>query len=149
MSDPNRPDAPRADNPEAQGSFAAAPGGQYAPPPHGGRPAGSNGPAIAALVLGIVALVLSWLPGINIIAVLLAIAALVTGFIGIRNANRGAPGKGMAIAGVVTGALGLILAVLILVGLATLFGNPEFQDEFQQEMERQQELQQELQEEQG
>ncbi len=104
-------------------------------------PTRSNGPAIASLVTGILALLLSWIPGINLIAVLLAIAALVTGFIGLRNAARpGVGGKGMAITGLVTGVLAILLTILVYAGLAAVFNDPEVQqqlEEIQSEAESQ------------
>lgn len=121
---------------------------QYRSDPAAGG-SGSNGPAIAAVVTGVVALLLSWIPGINLLAFLLAIAALVTGVMGMRRAARpDVGGKGMAIAGIVTGGLALILGVLVYVGLASMFNDPEVQqqlEEIQQEVEQQQqELEQEV-----
>lgn len=102
-------------------------------------PSRSNGPAIASLVTGIIALLLSWIPGINLLAVLLAVVALVTGFIGLRNAKvPGTGGKGMAITGLVTGVLAILLTILVYAGLAAVFNDPEVQqqlDEIEQEAE--------------
>jgi hypothetical protein len=47
----------------------------------------------------------------------------------------------MAIAGIVTGALGMLFAVLVLVGFVALFSDPQFQDLLEEEMERQEQLQ--------
>ena len=67
----------------------------------------SNGPSIAALVLGILTLTLFW---IWFIAVPLGIAAIITGLIGL---SKG--GKGMAISGLITGIIGLVLAILLVI----------------------------------
>ena len=48
------------------------------------------------------------------VAVMTAVAALVTGFIGLRAARRpGAGGRGQAIAGLVMGSLSLVLVVVV------------------------------------
>lgn len=105
------------------------------PGPASGRdaPGRSNGLAVAALVTGIIALVLSWIPGINLLSIVLGIAALITGFMALRAANEpGGTGRGMAIGGVVCGALGLLFAVLIWVGLVAFINDPEVQQELEQ-----------------
>ncbi len=111
-------------------------------PTYGNAPAttsgaGTNGAAIAALITGIIALLLSWIPGINLLAFLLGIVAVVTGVIGLRNANqRGEGRKGMAIAGLVTGILALIVGVLVYVGLASFINNnPELQQQIQEQQQ--------------
>ncbi len=67
----------------------------------------SNGPSIAALVLGILTLTLFWM---WFLAIPLGIAAVITGIIGL---SKG--GKGMAIAGLITGIIGLLLTILLVV----------------------------------
>jgi hypothetical protein len=77
---------------------------------------GDQGLAIASLVLGICSLTLVCCGGF-----LIGIPAVICGVIAIKKANRGeAAGKGMAIAGVTTGAISLTLfiAYLILVILS-------------------------------
>lgn len=114
-------------------------------PTYGAQPAGhqgnrTNGPAIAALVTGIIALLLSWIPGINLVAFVLAIAALITGFIGLKHAGRpDTGGRGMAITGLVTGVLAFIIGILVYVGLANFISNnPEIQEEIERQQEQQQ-----------
>lgn len=67
------------------------------------RPAatGSNGLAVASLVLGILSLFCSLLTGIP---------AVVCGFLGLSKANRVGAGKGMAIAGMVLGVVGTVVS---------------------------------------
>lgn len=100
--------------------------------PAGGYPPQQQQPnslAIAALVCGIVALLLSWIPLINLLAVVLGIAAIVTGVMGVRRANLPGHGqKGLAVGGLVTGGIALLLSVLILIGLVGLFSDPEFRE---------------------
>lgn len=72
---------------------------------------GSQGLAIASLVLGICSLTLICCGGF-----LIGIPAVICGVIAIKQANRGeATGKGMAIAGVTTGAISLTLFVAYLI----------------------------------
>lgn len=99
-------------------------------PPAGDQPewstpsSPSNGIGIAALVVGIVALVLCWIPFLGLV---LAIVALVLGIVGIRKASRGeATNKGMAITGVVTGGLAIVggmLSILFFLFIADEFGS--------------------------
>src|SRR5262245_8911202 len=86
-----------------------------APPPMPGQPmmppTPSNGFSVASLVLGILTLVLFftiWLPW------LLGVLAIVFGAIGISKAGKGAGQRGMAIAGLVCGAVGVVLSLLFL-----------------------------------
>ncbi|MGH9103698.1 MAG: DUF4190 domain-containing protein [Acidimicrobiales bacterium] len=78
-----------------------------------------NGLGVAALVLGIISL-----PGIItiVVGVVLGILAIIFGAIGVRRAHRGeATNVGMAIAGIVTGAIGLIVSVVIVAIGASFF----------------------------
>ena len=65
------------------------------------RPVETNGMAVAALVLGIVGLLLP----------ILSVLALIFGGIGMSKANQGASGKGMAVAGLVLGILGTLVLI--------------------------------------
>ncbi|MFF9057145.1 DUF4190 domain-containing protein [Streptomyces sp. NPDC014882] len=103
------------------------PPGYGATPSHGGPapygwpgmpPAPSNGMGITAMVLGIVAAV-----GFCLwpVAIVVGVLALIFGLIGRSKANRGeATNPGQALAGIICGAVGLVLgvglAVLIIVG---------------------------------
>jgi len=102
----------------------------------------ANGAAITAVITGVVALLLSWIPGINLIAFVLGLIAVIAGAIGLRNAgNPGTGGRGQAITGIITGILALVLGVLVYVGIASFIAeNPEIQqqiDQIEQEMEQQ------------
>ena len=88
------------------------------PPGWTGAPAPRNGMGTAALILGIVALVLA----IPIVGLLPGVVAVVLGIIGVRRANRGeATNRGMAIGGIVTGALAVVLAVFILIAVGAFW----------------------------
>ena len=95
--------------------------------PGAGAPYGaprSNGVAVAALVCGLLALVVSPFPVVNLASFVLGIAAVVCGVLGVRNANiPGLGGRGIAITGVVTGALALAVAVLVYAAFTALLGD--------------------------
>ncbi|MDF7640825.1 DUF5067 domain-containing protein [Bifidobacterium sp. ESL0784] len=71
------------------------------------------GMALAALILGIVAIVMFWIP---IVGIICGIAALVIGIMSMRKikANR-LPGKGMSVAGLVTGIIGIVLSLVMFI----------------------------------
>lgn len=83
-------------------------------------PRGRNGLAIAAMVCGIVACVIGWLPFVAFGGIVLAVLALCFGVIALRRARLGGRGRGMAIAGIATGAGGVALSVVGIV-LSVLF----------------------------
>jgi hypothetical protein len=98
---PPPPPGPRA--PQA----AWPPGGAQPPSPPGAS--GAEPLAVVALVLGIVALPLS-------VLFVVGIAAVVVGAVALSRIGRnGRGGKGMAIAGLVLGSVGLALGALVLV----------------------------------
>ena len=72
----------------------------------------SNGMAIAGMVLAICAVVLAWLPVVNFVCWILG---LIFSAIGLKNANRGAPYRGMAIAGLAISLAGIVLIIILVV----------------------------------
>ena len=77
---------------------------------NGGRP--SNGMGITALVVGIVGLPGMFACGSGII---LSVLAVIFGALGLKKANAGqATNKGMAMAGLILGVLGIIWFVLVI-----------------------------------
>lgn len=86
----------------------------------------SNGLAIAALVLGILALLSFWTVFGGIV---LGILALVLGIIAARRARGGrAPHKVMAIVGAVLGALGLVASAIIIAIGASFLNSDEYKN---------------------
>ncbi|HEY6532790.1 MAG TPA: DUF4190 domain-containing protein [Acidimicrobiales bacterium] len=97
-------------------SFAPPPPGYppatpYVPAPPGGPPKPTNGLAIAALVLGIIAVLCFGL------GALAGIAAIVLGALGMKKAAETGSGKGMAIAGLVLGIIGVLLWIAVIVAI--------------------------------
>jgi hypothetical protein len=72
----------------------------------------ASGWAIAALVLGVCAVAVAWLPFVFVAGVVAGILAIVFGLLGRREARRGRGGRGMATAGLLLGPLALGLAGL-------------------------------------
>ena len=66
--------------------------------------AGSKGPAITALILGICGLVFCWIP---IFGLLISIAGLILGIMAFKNPN----GKGMGITGFVLSIIGIVIGL--------------------------------------
>lgn len=81
----------------------------YPPAPAG---PGGNGIATAALVCGLIAVVLAWMPFVVVAGAVLAVLALVFGIQGLRRSHATSSGRGKSIAGIVLGAVGIGLAVL-------------------------------------
>jgi uncharacterized membrane protein HdeD (DUF308 family) len=76
----------------------------------------------AALVLGVVALVLAVLILFSPLGVLLGLLAVIFGIVGIVRVNREqADNRGQAVAGLVTGALALLLGLFFAISIGTFF----------------------------
>ncbi|UZN03026.1 DUF4190 domain-containing protein [Cellulomonas sp. S1-8] len=113
MASPQVPQGPPPPPPYGTPPVAAPPPGlAYAVNP-AGPPPGGKGLVITALVVSLVALLLSWVPIINNFAALLAVGGLVLGIVGLVGAARkGRPGKGMAIASVIISLVSLVLVIV-------------------------------------
>ncbi|MEU2760854.1 MULTISPECIES: DUF4190 domain-containing protein [unclassified Streptomyces] len=115
MSLPSYPDSPYSAPPEAGHD------------PYGGQPpARTNGFAVAALVLGLLACLFFWTVAGGL---LLGLLAVVFGVIAALRTRQGrAPRRVMAIVGAAFGALGLIGSVIVLVVAVSVFDSQEFKD---------------------
>lgn len=93
---------------------APAPLPAYGEPLHTGSSGAGNGFGVAALVLG----VLSLLGVVTVLlGLVLGVLAIVFGFLGRARARRGeADNGGMALAGILTGIVALVLSVGIVIG---------------------------------
>lgn len=118
---PGTPYAPHQQQPYQQQPYQypppAPPYGPGIPPPppyHGyQQPRTGNGKAVAALVFGILSIVFCWLSFFDAVFVILGV---VFGLIALNETkHRGAPGRGMAVAGLVCTAVGAIVATVLTV----------------------------------
>ena len=73
--------------------------------------AGRNGPAVAAMVLGIVSIGIGWLPYIVVVGVVASVLAIVLGAVGRSRANKTGVGSGYALTGIITGLVGALVCV--------------------------------------
>ena len=70
----------------------------------------SSGVCLAALLCGIAGIVMMFLPFVWLVAGLPNVLAIVLGLVGMGKVRRGeSSGWGMAVAGIITGAIGLVL----------------------------------------
>jgi hypothetical protein len=82
----------------------------YDDPPR--RTGGTNGLAIAGMVLGIVGLVLAFIPCVGwILGIILGIVGAALSGIGLASANKSGSGKGMAISGLILSILAIVVAI--------------------------------------
>lgn len=91
---------------------------------YGGYPTARprNGMGTAAMVLGILGLVLVVLIFFSPLGALLGLLAVPFGIVGLLRANRGeADNRGQALTGLVTGAVALVIGVLLTIGIGTFF----------------------------
>lgn len=97
------------------------PGQHYAPgqQPYGQQPrSGASGLAVAALVVGIVSLLIAWVPLVNVAAILGGLVAVVLGALALSRIRRsGQTGKGLAVAGLVLGGLSVVASIIVNVAL--------------------------------
>jgi uncharacterized protein DUF4190 len=98
-------------------------------PPPGQGPAGGyqtrprrNGMGTTALVVGVVALVLVVLLLFAPLGALLGLVAVLLGILGLVRVNRGdADNRGQAVAGLITGAIALLVGAFLTVSIGTWF----------------------------
>ncbi len=93
--------------PQTPGFPVTGPG--YAPGFPGGPVKQSNGPAIGALILGILAILTGWI----FIGAAFGVVGLILGFLGLKKSKSIGAGKGMSIAGIVLSILGILSAVAV------------------------------------
>ena len=74
--------------------------------------------AIASLVLGIVSIVFSAIPGLGLLSWILAIVGIILGALGRKNPEK----KGIATAGLVCSIIGLILGIITWLACAAVLG---------------------------
>lgn len=87
-------------------------------PSHGGNErsganpgSGGNGMAIAGLTCGILSISFGWIPVVFVLGAVLAVLGVVFGSVGLRRSASTGSGRGFALAGIVTGAVGVAVAI--------------------------------------
>ena len=73
---------------------------------------GQPGIATAAMVLGIVAISLAWVPFVVALGLLAAVLAIVLGVVGLRRARRTGANRAFSVVGIATGAGALVVAIV-------------------------------------
>ena len=125
-SDPPPYQPPPGPPPDQPPPGQPPPGGYQAPgyqsPGYPAARGRRNGMGTAALVLGVVALVLVILLLFSPLGAFLGLLAILFGILGLIRANRGeADNRGQAVAGLVTGAVALLLGILFTISVGTWF----------------------------
>lgn len=69
----------------------------------------NNNPALVSMILGIISVVLCWVPLIGLALGIIAIVLAIKGFNVAKTSNKG---RGFAIAGVSCGAVGIVLSII-------------------------------------
>jgi predicted Zn finger-like uncharacterized protein len=123
--------------------FEAAPAGGGRNGGGAPRSGGSNGLAIAGMVLGIVGVVLVWIPCIGqILAIVLGIVGAALSGIGLAQANKSGNGKGMALTGLITSILAILVAILYWAYIAFMVNTAanQFQNELKKQLQNQKDI---------
>lgn len=116
------PQPPPGNVPQPGGPSGYPPPQQYygQQQPYYARP--GNGLALAGGVVGIVSLVVAFIPVLDWVSIPGGIVAIVLGAIGLQRANRmGGTSRGMAITGIVTGSIALVLVIVFVALIYSYF----------------------------
>ncbi|MFP3715128.1 FxLYD domain-containing protein [Puerhibacterium sp. TATVAM-FAB25] len=99
---PEQPYAPQGQHPQPH-----APGFPPAPAPK------SNGLAVAGFVVALLGLLGSFVPVLNIGGIVLAVVGLILSIVGLAKAKKVAAGKGMALTGIILGAVAIVVGITV------------------------------------
>ena len=105
-------------------------GQPYGAPPPGYAPViPTNSKATAALITGITTLVLSWCCGLGVFG-LVAVVLGMKGRSEVRQSQGTQTGEGLALAGIITGAIAVVVGVLVVALIVLVFatGSATFTD---------------------
>ena len=97
--------------------------------------------AVASLVLGIISIIVAWIPFCNYIVAIPALVGLILGIVALVKANKEGGKKGLSIAGIVTSVLAIAFIIyytFIIAGAAVELGEEfvnEFENQLQEEIE--------------
>ena len=83
-----------------------------------GARAPANGMAIASLVLGIVSILIVWIPVVGLLGTIMAMVGLVLGVLALRKPDS----RGLAIGGIVCAGVSLVITALWIFGLVAVIG---------------------------
>ncbi len=70
---------------------------------------------IAGLVLGILGIIFSFIPGINWLGIILAVVGLILSIVALVTSKRNGQSNGPAVAGIVLCAISIILSIIVTV----------------------------------
>ncbi len=132
---PVPPESPQQTQPPGMpyGAPQAAPYGTPQATPYGAPPMApygaptlapkkpGNGLAVAGFVLGLLGFLGSFVPVLNIGGIIMGIVGLVLAIVGLSKAKNTGTGKGLALAGVILGALAVVIGIVINVAFASVF----------------------------
>ena len=92
---------------------------QYGQPGYAGQqPPRTNGLAVAAFVVGLLSILVAWIPVVGIAGIVGGIVAVVLGIMALSRARKSpVGGRGLGIAGLVLGALSVLLGIVVTVVL--------------------------------
>jgi len=76
---------------------------------------------IASLILGIISIIMSLIPGLGIIFSITALIGIILGIISLCKKHD----KGKSIAGIITSVIAIIITILYVVGIVTIFDNSD------------------------
>src|SRR5450830_1865148 len=96
---------------------------QPAPTPQPGPAKASNGLATAGFVLGLIGLLGSFIPVLNIGGMVIGVVGAVLAAVGLAKAKKSGAGKGLAMAGLILGVLALIIGFVVNVAFANVVKN--------------------------
>lgn len=96
---------------------------QPAPTPQAGPAKASNGLATAGFVLGLLGLLGSFIPVLNIGAIVIGVVGAVLAAVGLAKAKKSGAGKGLAMSGLILGLLALIIGIVVNVAFANAVNN--------------------------
>jgi hypothetical protein len=101
------PQQPAAQQPAAQ----QPPQGTWQAGAPASQPPATNGLAVAAMIFGILSLLVSWVPFVGLLGVVGGALALVLGLLGRGRAKKVANGAGLAVTGIITGLLAVLVGI--------------------------------------
>lgn len=107
-----------------QGQYPTPYAPQY-PQPYAAQPK-TNSLCIASLATALAPLVLTWIPILQWFGLLSSIAAIILGAMGlkkVKESNGAETGKGLAVAGIVIGAVDILLFIIVVIIAGLIVGN--------------------------